>query len=87
MYLACAPGADSVTRLAAEAQRWNVTPVSEFGVGGSASDISAGIAPYSAAGLDTIVLQPIGDEADTPDFLDAVTAVVRAWSPSRSANG
>jgi alkanesulfonate monooxygenase SsuD/methylene tetrahydromethanopterin reductase-like flavin-dependent oxidoreductase (luciferase family) len=84
MYIACAPGARSVARLAAEAERWNVTPVSEFGVGGSVSDISGGIAPYSAAGLDTVILQPIGDEADTPDFLAAVTDLVRAWRGAAS---
>lgn len=84
MYIACAPGARSGTRLAAEAQRWNVTPVSEFGVGGSVSDISAGIAPYTAAGLDTMILQAIGDEADTPDFLEAATDLVRAWGRAAS---
>lgn len=87
MYLACAPGANSTERLAAESRRWKVTPASEFGVGGSASDISAGVAPYCAAGLDTIILQPIGDEVEIPEFLEAVGRLAKAsrrsGSPSR----
>jgi alkanesulfonate monooxygenase SsuD/methylene tetrahydromethanopterin reductase-like flavin-dependent oxidoreductase (luciferase family) len=89
MYIACAPGAHSAARLAAEAQRWNVTPVSEFGVGGSVSDISGDIEPYRAAGLDTLILQPIGDEAGTPALLKAVTDLVRARAAAstRSSGG
>lgn len=87
MYLACAPGADFATRLAAEAQHWNVTAAEEFGVGGSADSISEGIAPYCAAGLDTVILQPIGDEVDTSDFLAAIADLVRAWGRSGPAGG
>lgn len=79
MYIACAPGPFAAERLAAEAQRWNVTPAQDFGVGGSATDISAAAEPYCAAGLDTIVLQPIGEETGTPDLLATAAALVRAW--------
>ncbi|MEN4475637.1 LLM class flavin-dependent oxidoreductase [Mycolicibacterium cosmeticum] len=79
MYIACAPGPFAAERLTAEAQRWNVTPAQDFGVGGSATDISAAVEPYCAAGLDTIVLQPIGEETGTPDLLATAAALVRAW--------
>lgn len=79
MYIACATGEFAAEQLATEAQRWNVTPAPEFGVGGSVSDISAAVAPYCAAGFDTMVLQPIGEQADTPEFLETATHLVRAW--------
>lgn len=78
MYIACAPGPLAVERLAAEARHWNVTPAQEFGVGGSAGDIGAAVGPYRAAGLDTIVLQPIGQEADAADLLTAAAELVSA---------
>ncbi|AQT83100.1 hypothetical protein B1R94_25375 [Mycolicibacterium litorale] len=72
MYLACAPGADAGARLIADAQRWNVTPASEFGVGGSVASLNAGIAPYCEAGIDTIVLQPVGGTVEASGFLAAL---------------
>jgi alkanesulfonate monooxygenase SsuD/methylene tetrahydromethanopterin reductase-like flavin-dependent oxidoreductase (luciferase family) len=82
MYIACAPGPFAAERLAAEAPRWNVTPAQEFGIGGSVGDIGAAVEPYCAAGLDTIVLQPIGAETDTPALLTTAAALVAAWRHS-----
>lgn len=85
MYIACAPGPFATERLTAEAHRWNVMPAQEFGIGGSSRDISAAVVPYCAAGLDTIVLQPIGREADMPDLLTTAAELVgaRQHSPFR----
>lgn len=79
MYIACAPGPFAAQRLAVEAHRWNVTPAREFGIGGSVGDISAAVEPYCAAGVDTVVLQPIGKETDTPDVLTTAAALIRTW--------
>lgn len=70
MYLACAPTtSEPGTRLLEEAQRWQVTPAADFGVGGPPSAIRDGVARYRAAGIDTVVFQPIGASADPMDFV------------------
>lgn len=87
MYLACFPGADPAAQLAAEAQRWNVTPAKEFGVGGTVSNISRGIEPYCEAGLDTIILQPIGAQPDLRALLPTLTGLVETRRAPGPSNG
>lgn len=60
LFLACAPGDDAPRLLAEEAVRLDVPAGDVFGVGGSASQIAEGLAPYRDAGVDTIALQPLG---------------------------
>ncbi|MCV7419618.1 LLM class flavin-dependent oxidoreductase [Mycobacterium yunnanensis] len=59
LFLACAPGADADRRLAEEARRQDVPPTGVFGVGGDVGQIAAGLAPYLAAGVDAVALQPL----------------------------
>ncbi|OKH66883.1 hypothetical protein EB72_04510 [Mycobacterium sp. SWH-M1] len=73
MYLACAPSSSDVrSRLVDEAQRWHVTPETDFGVGGSAEAIRDGAAAYRAAGIDTVVFQPIGTDPDPLEFIESL---------------
>ncbi|MEH3142338.1 MAG: LLM class flavin-dependent oxidoreductase [Mycobacterium kyogaense] len=73
MYLACAPSlVDVGTRLVEEARRWHVTPETDFGVGGSAEAIRDGVAAYRAAGIDTVVFQPIGTDPDPMEFIGSL---------------
>lgn len=73
MYLVCAPGSsDADDRLVQDARRWHVTPETDFGVGGSAQEIRDGAEAYRAAGIDTVVLQPIGAAADAADIIEAL---------------
>lgn len=73
MYLVCAPvPSDVATVLAEEARRWQVAPEADFGVGGPAEAIRDGAALYRAAGIDTVVLQPIRTASDPMDVIEAV---------------
>lgn len=75
MYLACAPTpGDARGVLIDEARRWHLPPGSDttFGVGGSADAIRDGAAVYRAAGIDTLVLQPIGTAPDPMEFIEAL---------------
>ena len=76
LFLACAPGEDSASTLAAEAERQEVAADDVFGVGGSAAQISAGLGAYRDAGVDTIALQPLGALADMGRFIAAAADVV-----------
>ena len=76
LFLACAPGEDSATTLAAEAERQEVAADDVFGVGGSAGQIHAGLGAYRDAGIDTIVLQPLDTLADMGRFVATAAEVV-----------
>ncbi|MBO0678265.1 LLM class flavin-dependent oxidoreductase [Mycolicibacterium sp. S2-37] len=86
MYLACAPGPGAGRRLSEEAHRWNLDPASEFGVGGSTEEINAGIAPYCAAGVDTLILQPVGEAVEQAQFPALITGVATAWGPLQATD-
>lgn len=76
MFLVCAPGDDAVRLLAEEAVRQEVPEGDVFGVGGTAEEIAAGLAPYREAGIDTIALQPLEGLDELPGFI-AVAGEVR----------
>lgn len=78
MYLPCAPGDGARERLRAEATRWNVDAAA-FGVGGTTGEIREGIARYVDVGIDTVVLQPIGDVSEFEALVAAAVAVARSW--------
>ncbi|BBZ26150.1 oxidoreductase [Mycolicibacterium madagascariense] len=69
IFLVCVPGDDPGRLLAEEAARLEVPDGGEFGVGGSAEDIAAGLQPYRDAGIDTIALQPIESQDALPGFI------------------
>jgi alkanesulfonate monooxygenase SsuD/methylene tetrahydromethanopterin reductase-like flavin-dependent oxidoreductase (luciferase family) len=85
MYLACAPGPDASRRLLEEAANWTVSPRGEFGVGGSAEQIAAASVPYLDAGVDTVVFQPVGGQADMDALVRAVDEVARSWPHAADA--
>jgi alkanesulfonate monooxygenase SsuD/methylene tetrahydromethanopterin reductase-like flavin-dependent oxidoreductase (luciferase family) len=72
MFLVCAPGADAQGRLDQAAKTWNVEPAAEFGVGGTADEIVAGVGAYLDAGVDTVVLQPTGSVSEMSEFITAI---------------
>lgn len=69
LFLACVPGDDSARRLAAEAVSHDIPAGDLFGVGGTAEQIAAGLAPYLEAGVDTIALQPLSSLEAMADFI------------------
>jgi alkanesulfonate monooxygenase SsuD/methylene tetrahydromethanopterin reductase-like flavin-dependent oxidoreductase (luciferase family) len=77
LFLACVPGDGAGPRLAVEAARQDVPDGGVFGVGGTADQITAGLAPYLAAGVDAIALQPL-DSVDGMTDLIATAGQVRS---------
>lgn len=76
MFVTCAPGEDAGTLLAAEATRQEVAADDgQFGVGGTAAEIAAGLLPYRDAGIDVIVLRPIGPVTGMTEFVTAAGGV------------
>jgi alkanesulfonate monooxygenase SsuD/methylene tetrahydromethanopterin reductase-like flavin-dependent oxidoreductase (luciferase family) len=86
MYLACAPGPNASGRLLEEAARLRVSSPGGFGVGGSAAQIVAASVPYLEAGVDTVVYQLVGGEADMDALVRAVDVVARSWSHAAAAS-
>jgi alkanesulfonate monooxygenase SsuD/methylene tetrahydromethanopterin reductase-like flavin-dependent oxidoreductase (luciferase family) len=86
-FVACAPGDGAAEQLAQKAATFSLPPDVGFGVGGTASDIVADLAPYLDAGMSTPVLQPLGSLDGMPEFVTLcgeVAALVssRAGQPS-----
>jgi hypothetical protein len=77
LFLACAPGDGAEQRLADESARQEVPTGGVFGVGGTATQIGDGLAPYLAAGVDAVALQPL-DSADRMAEFIATAGEVRA---------
>ena len=77
LFLACAPGDGAERRLAEEAARQEVPTGGVFGVGGTAKQIGDGLAPYLAAGVDAVALQPL-DSADRMAEFIATAGEVRS---------
>ena len=75
LFLACAPGDEADRRLAEEATRQEVPTPGVFGVGGDAERIAAGLAPYLAAGVDAVVLQPLDSVTGLSDVIAATGRV------------
>ena len=69
LFLACEPGHDAGPRLAAEAVRVEVPAGDVFGVGGTAEQIAVGLEPYRDAGVDAVVLRPLGPLAGMAEFI------------------
>ena len=80
LFLACVPGDGAERRLAEEAARQEVPTGGVFGVGGTAEQIGDGMAPYLAAGVDAVALQPL-DSADRMAEFIATAGQVRSLVP------
>jgi alkanesulfonate monooxygenase SsuD/methylene tetrahydromethanopterin reductase-like flavin-dependent oxidoreductase (luciferase family) len=80
MFLACVPGANAERRLADDAARQEVPAGGVFGVGGTAEQITDGLAPYLEAGVDAVALQPLDSADGMTDFI-TVAGRVRALVP------
>ncbi|MBU8811412.1 LLM class flavin-dependent oxidoreductase [Mycolicibacterium goodii] len=67
-YLLCATGPNAASQMAAEYQRWDLDEAGDVSVQGTAEEIANGLARWTAAGADTLVLQPPVD-ADIEAFV------------------
>ncbi|GAB7066943.1 LLM class flavin-dependent oxidoreductase [Mycolicibacterium hodleri] len=80
LFLACVPGERAERRLADEAARQEVPSGGVFGVGGTPAQIADGVAPYLAAGVDAVALQPLDSADGMADFI-ATAGQVRSLVP------
>lgn len=80
LFLACVPGEGAERRLAEEAARQEVPSGGVFGVGGTAGQIADGVAPYLAAGVNAVALQPLDSADGMADFI-ATAGQVRSLVP------
>lgn len=79
VYLLTATGDGAAERLDAERRSWTLG--SRQGVAGDAAAVADEVARYAAAGADTVVLQPTGDEPDPEGFVRFVAEQVRPLVP------
>jgi len=78
VYLLAATGPDAQSRVDAEGARWGWPSTADRAAAGSVGAVAAQVARWAAAGADTVVLQPTGDEPDPEAFVAFVAAVGRA---------
>ena len=76
VYLLCATGEDALERVSAEAAAAGHGDVQDCAVYGTAEQIAVGIARWTAAGADTVVLQPTRDATDIDAFVRFVATRV-----------
>jgi alkanesulfonate monooxygenase SsuD/methylene tetrahydromethanopterin reductase-like flavin-dependent oxidoreductase (luciferase family) len=75
VYLAAATGPDAAARLAATAQRNGFQECA--GIAGTPDAIAEAVRRYTAAGADTVVLEPTDDDPDLAGFVRFVGEKVR----------
>ncbi|WP_422748874.1 LLM class flavin-dependent oxidoreductase [Mycobacterium sp. WMMD1722] len=90
-YLLCTTGPDAASQMTAEYRRWGLQDDADVGVVGTAHDIADGLARWTEAGADTVVLQPPVD-ADIEQFVTFVgneltPLVNRRWAESVNETG
>jgi alkanesulfonate monooxygenase SsuD/methylene tetrahydromethanopterin reductase-like flavin-dependent oxidoreductase (luciferase family) len=78
VYLVAATGPDARSRVDAEATRWGWSSSADRAAAGSVDAVAAQVARWAAAGADTVVLQPTGDEPEPEAFVGFAAAVGRA---------
>jgi alkanesulfonate monooxygenase SsuD/methylene tetrahydromethanopterin reductase-like flavin-dependent oxidoreductase (luciferase family) len=76
VYLVAATGPTAAARVEAEARGWGSDPA-EIGVAGDAPAVADAVRRWAAAGADTVVLQPTGDDPDPEGFVRFVAEEVR----------
>lgn len=80
VYLLAATGPDAADRVTREQEPWAL-PDSDTAVLGDAQAIADGIARWTQAGVDRVVLQPTADEPDPEGFVRFVAEQVRPLVP------
>lgn len=83
-FIACAPGDDAADKLAQKAATFELPPDGGFGVGGSVTDIVAGLKPYLDAGMSTPILQPLGPLDTMTEFVTVCGQVAAALTDHRA---
>jgi alkanesulfonate monooxygenase SsuD/methylene tetrahydromethanopterin reductase-like flavin-dependent oxidoreductase (luciferase family) len=77
VYLLAATGPTAADRMQRDVERWNLSADDDVSVIGDAATIAAAIGRWTAAGADTVVLQPTLDEPDPVAFVRFVGEEVR----------
>jgi alkanesulfonate monooxygenase SsuD/methylene tetrahydromethanopterin reductase-like flavin-dependent oxidoreductase (luciferase family) len=78
VYVLAAGGPDARSRIEREARRWGWPSSADRAAAGSADDVAAEVSRWAQAGVDTVVLQPTGDEPDPEGFMAFAADVGRA---------
>jgi alkanesulfonate monooxygenase SsuD/methylene tetrahydromethanopterin reductase-like flavin-dependent oxidoreductase (luciferase family) len=79
VYLRAATGPDADERLAVDARRWDLDPVTQgvdAGVAGDAEAVAAAVRRWAAAGADAVILQPTEDDPEPESFVRFAAAEV-----------
>jgi alkanesulfonate monooxygenase SsuD/methylene tetrahydromethanopterin reductase-like flavin-dependent oxidoreductase (luciferase family) len=77
VYLIAVPGPHAQERLSAELREWSLDENEDVGIAGGPEQLAEGINRWVAAGADSVVLQPTGDEPDLTGFIDVIGREVR----------
>jgi len=78
VYVLAAGGPDARSRIEREAGRWGWSSSADRAAVGSVDDVAAEVSRWTEAGVDTVVLQPTGDEPDPEGFMAFAADVGRA---------
>lgn len=76
VYVPTAFGPGAAERLDVELRHWGLDAGHDVGLAGSAEQVADGVHRWVAAGADTVVLQPAGDDPDPEGFMHTVGADV-----------
>jgi alkanesulfonate monooxygenase SsuD/methylene tetrahydromethanopterin reductase-like flavin-dependent oxidoreductase (luciferase family) len=78
VYVLAAAGPDARARIEREARHWGWSSSADRAAVGSVDDVAAEVSRWTEAGVDTVVLQPTGDEPDPEGFMGFAADVGRA---------
>jgi alkanesulfonate monooxygenase SsuD/methylene tetrahydromethanopterin reductase-like flavin-dependent oxidoreductase (luciferase family) len=69
VYVLAAGGPGARSRIERQARRWGWSSSVDRAAAGSVDDVAAEVSRWAEAGVDTVVLQPTGDEPDPEGFV------------------
>ena len=78
VYVLAAGGPGASARIEREARHWGWSSSADRAAVGSVDDVAAEVSRWTEAGVDTVVLQPTGDEPDLEGFVAFAADVGRA---------
>jgi alkanesulfonate monooxygenase SsuD/methylene tetrahydromethanopterin reductase-like flavin-dependent oxidoreductase (luciferase family) len=78
VYVLAASGPGARSRIEREALHWGWSSSADRAAVGSVDDVAAEVSRWTEAGVDTVVLQPTGDEPDLEGFVAFAADVGRA---------